>query len=122
MRIGDSIQIKACNSGGVCYRSWYSSVEAIEDDKVVVISLAGQPVQDLDRTWVSEHTIRGYYWLDRMYGLLEVYTADGTLEEIYVNISSPVHVEETHLWFTDYELDVSHKLPHPAQIVDEDEF
>lgn len=51
-----------------------------------------------------------------------MYAPDGTLHEIYVNIASPVRIEESRIWFVDYELDVSREPPHEARIVDEEEF
>lgn len=51
-----------------------------------------------------------------------MYRADGTLEEIYVDIASPVEIRDSATWFTDYELEVSRKPPHGARIEDEDEF
>ena len=103
-------------------RWWYATVEAVERDKVVVITPVGHRVEDIGGTWASEYAIRTYYWLNRWYSLLEVYAPDGQLAEIYVNISSPVEIEDSQLRFTDYELDVSRKPPHEAVIVDEGEF
>ena len=53
---------------------------------------------------------------------MEVYAPDGRLHEVYVNIGSPVEMEEGELRFIDYELDVSRMPPHAARIEDEDEF
>lgn len=33
-----------------------------------------------------------YYWPNRRYSLLEMYRSDGTLDEIYVDITSPVEI------------------------------
>jgi len=82
----------------------------------------GHWVEDIEGGWASPWAIRGVYWFDRGYSLLEVYTPDGRLDEVYVNISSPVEIGDGELRFTDYELDVSRKPPHPARIEDEDEF
>ncbi|MGD8969616.1 MAG: DUF402 domain-containing protein [Anaerolineae bacterium] len=72
--------------------------------------------------WTSEYAIRTSYWLARWYSLLEVYASDGTLEEIHVNVASPVRIEDSRIWFLDYDLDVSRQPPHEARIVDEREF
>jgi protein associated with RNAse G/E len=122
MQIGERIRVAAYKSDGTRYRCWYATVEALEPNLIVTISPAGHRVEDTSGGWVSQHSIRSYYWLDRWYCLLEVYAADGTLEEIYVNINSPIQIEDSELKFTDYELDVSRELPCGARIVDEDEF
>jgi protein associated with RNAse G/E len=122
MQIGDSVEVRAYKSDGTRYRCWYATVEAVEADKVVVISSVGHWVEDIRGAWVSEHAIRTYYWLNRPYSLLEVDAPNGTLVKIYVNISSPVEIGDTQLSFTDYELDVSREPPKEARIVDEDEF
>jgi protein associated with RNAse G/E len=122
MHICERIQIRAYKSDGTCYRSWYARVEAVTTSKVVTVTPAGHRVEGQHEGWTSRHAIRSHYWLDRWYTLLEAYAADGTLEEIYVNINSPVEIEGSGLRFTDYELDVSRELPQDARIVDEDEF
>lgn len=122
MRIGERIQVRAFKSDGTCYRWWCTTVEAVEQDLVVTVSPAGHRVEDISGGWVSQHSIRSYYWLDRCYCLLEVYGPNGELDEIYVNINSPAEIDDAGLRFTDYELDVSRELPRGARIVDEDEF
>ena len=122
MEIGERVQVRAYKSDGTCYRWWYATVEAVEKDEVVVITPVGQRVEDICGAWASEYAIRAYHWLNRWYSLLEVYAPNGRLEEVYVNISSPVEIEDSQMRFTDYELDVSRKPPHEASIVDEEEF
>jgi protein associated with RNAse G/E len=122
MQIGERVQVGAYKSDGTCYRWWYATVEAVETDKVVVVTPVGHRVEDIGGAWASEYAIRAFYWLDRGYSLLEVYAPDGKLVEIYVNISSAVEIEDSQMRFTDYELDVSRKPPHKARIVDEEEF
>jgi protein associated with RNAse G/E len=122
MQIAGKVQVRAYKADGTCYRWWYATVEAVETDRVVVITPVGHQVEDVSGGWASEYAIRGFYWLDRWYSLLEVYAPDGRLEEVYVNIGSPVEIEDSQMRFTDYELDVIWKPPHGARIVDEDEF
>jgi protein associated with RNAse G/E len=122
MQIGDSVLVRAYKSDGTCYRRWVATVEAIDTDRVVLVTPVGHRVQDISGTLVAEYAIRGYYWPDRWYSLLEVYAPGGELVEIYVNISSPAQIEDSLIEFTDYELDVSRELPHEARIVDQDEF
>jgi protein associated with RNAse G/E len=114
--------VRAYKSDGTCYRWWTGTVEAVARERVVVVTPVGHWVEDIGGGWASKWAIRGTYWFDRGYSLLEVYAPDGRLHEVYVNISSPVEIGEGELWFTDYELDVSRKPPHGARIEDEDEF
>jgi protein associated with RNAse G/E len=122
MQIGDKIQVKAYKSDGTCYRWWQGTVESVDPDEVVVVTPVGHWVGAIGGGWSSRYAIRAYHWRNRWYSLLEVYTADGRLDQIYVNINSPVEIEDSQIKFTDYELDVSRKLPEAARIVDEDEF
>jgi protein associated with RNAse G/E len=122
MEIDERVRVEAYKLDGTCYRWWHVTVEVVEADKVVVFAPAGHRVEEAGGGWRSEHAIRAFYWLDRWYSVLEVYARDGTLEEIYVNIASPVRIEDGRIWFVDYELDVSRKPPHEARIVDEEEF
>jgi len=122
MKIGERVQVKAYKSDGTCYRWWYATVEAVEADKIVVVTPFGHLVEAVGADWVSEYAIRAYYWPGRWYSLLEAYAPGGELAEIYVNIGSPVEIEDLQLRFTDYELDVSRKPPDEARLEDEDEF
>lgn len=122
MQIGDRVQVKAYKSDGTCYRWWFATVEAASTDKLVLITPYGHRVEDPHGGWNSKYAIRAYYWPQKWYSLLEVYGASGSLEQIYANISSPIVVGEEQIRFTDYELDVSRRLPHVGRIVDEDEF
>ena len=72
-------------------------VEAVEPDQVVVVTPAGHRVEAIGGGWTSEYAIRSYYWPDRGYSLLEVYTLDGRLAEVYVNINSLVEIGDSCL-------------------------
>lgn len=122
MQAGDSIAVKAYKSDGACYRTWPAIIETMADDLIVTISPIGKWVEDSRGGWISKVAVRTYYWLNKPYSLLEVYAADGTLEEIYVNINSLVQIEPTHFSYIDYELDVVLRPPTAATIVDQDEF
>jgi protein associated with RNAse G/E len=122
MSVGDRVEVRAHKADGTCYRWWRATVEAMEGDRIVLVAPAGHRVEDARGAWIAEHAIRATYWLDRWYSLLEVYGPDGGLVEIYVNIASPVEIEDSGLMFTDYELDVSRRPPQEARIVDEEEF
>ena len=122
LQIGSAITMRAYKTDGTCYRWWTATVEAIEPGLVVTATPAGHRLHTPDGDWISRWAVRSTYWPDRWYSLLEVYQPDGTLAEIYVNINSPVEIDDAQLCYTDYELDVSRELPHPARLVDEDEF
>jgi protein associated with RNAse G/E len=119
---GERVQVRAYKADGRCYRWWYATVEAAGADELVLVTPAGHRVEDVSGGWFSRYSIRAYYWPRRWYSLMEVYLPDGKLVEIYININSPVEIEEGQVRFTDYELDVSREPPDPARIVDEDEF
>jgi protein associated with RNAse G/E len=119
---GDRVTVSAHKADGTRYRRWRATVEAVEPGLIVVVTYAGHRVEDIDGDFTSSHAIRGYYWLDRNHNLLEAYRPDGTLAQIYVNVSSPPAIAGAHIRFTDYELDVSRVVPHAARIVDQDEF
>jgi protein associated with RNAse G/E len=122
LQIGSQLQVRAYHSDGACYRWWTGVVEAVDPPKIVVTTPVGHWVHTPDGGGRSRWSIRSTYWLDRWYAVLELYLPGAELEEIYVNINSPVEVSATQLSFTDYELDVSRVLPGRARLVDEDEF
>ncbi|NOH01033.1 MAG: DUF402 domain-containing protein [Chloroflexi bacterium] len=123
MKVGDLIQIRACKADGVVYRHWTAVIESVTADSIVTIGQAGSPVFNADgKVFHIQHHMRAYYWFDRFYSLLEVFEPTGELVEIYVNIGSILKFENGVLTVEDNELDVSKHPPHPAVIVDEDEF
>ncbi|CAN5539915.1 DUF402 domain-containing protein [soil metagenome] len=122
MQAGDQIKVKAYKSDGVCYRKWPATIEAVTDSLIITIAPIGKWVEDMGGGWVSTVAVRTFYWLDKPYSLVEVYEADGTLAEIYVNINSLVQLEQTDFSYIDYELDVVLRSPNVATIVDQDEF
>ncbi len=123
MKPGDLIHVRACKADGTVYRSWHTTVESVDTDLIVTISAPGGYVFDLVRGhYYTEHTLRSYYWLAKDYNLIEVFDANGQLEMVYLNIASPPRFDSDGMSFTDHELDVSRRLPHAAQLVDEDEF
>jgi len=124
MKNGDQIYICACKTDGTVYRSWHTTVETIETNLIVTISPAGSMV--IDKTRLGDHPIkhhlRSYYWLDKFYNLIEVFDANGTLVQIYINIASLPELTDDGMSFKDHELDVVRDLPGQAQLIDEDEF
>ena len=122
MQIGDSVQVKAYKSDGACYRWWTATVESVGPDELVLVTPLDHLVEASGVSWVSKYAIRGYYWPGKWYSLIEAYTPDKNLSEVYVNISSPVEIGDSQVRFTDYELDVSRRPPGEAELLDEDEF
>jgi protein associated with RNAse G/E len=122
MKPGDRVQVKAYKSDGTCYRWWTATVEAVEADTFVLVTPPGHWIDGTDGGLTSENALRVHYWPGKWYCLLEAYTPGGELAEIYVNINSPVEIQDSQLRFTDYELDVSRIPPHEARLEDEDEF
>lgn len=122
MKAGEEVLVKAYKADGACYRWWTATVEAVYEDEVVTFSPAGHRVEDPEGGWTSQQAIRAHYWPNKWMCLLEVYAPDGSLEEVFVNLNSPVVVAGSTMGFTDYELDVSRVLPEDAVVVDQDEF
>jgi protein associated with RNAse G/E len=122
LKIGDRVQAKAYKSDGTCYRWWSATVEVVHAYKLVLVTPVGHQIEGTDGGWPSENALRVYYWPGKWYSLLEAYAPNGELAEIYVNISSPMEIEDSNLWFTDYELDVRRRPPGEAWLEDEDEF
>ena len=122
LQVGEQVRVRAYKSDGTCYRWWDATVEAADHEMVITVSFPGHWIYDVKRSGRAKNIVRAFYWMDRPYNLLEVYRPSGELVEIYVNVGSPAQVVGGELHFTDYELDVSLEVPHPARIVDQDEF
>ena len=122
IKSGNRVQVKAYKSDGTCYRWWTATAESVTADELVLVTPAGHVIEDPSGDFASAHALRSYYWPGLWYCLLEAYTPDGELAEVYVNINSPIEVEGLQASFTDYELDVSRRPPGEAELVDEDEF
>ena len=123
LRIGDIIHVHACKADGTTYRNWTAAIESVTVDSIITIAPAGSAVTDKKRgDHIIGHHLRAYYWFDKFYNLIEVFAVDGTLVEIYINISSPPEFTDGRLCFKDHELDVSKYPPKPAELIDEDEF
>jgi protein associated with RNAse G/E len=97
-------------------------VEHATNDCVVTLSLLGSLVYDVRGDHITESRMRDYYWSDRLYNLIEVYSEDGALRQLYANVASPPVMTEHGFDVTDHELDVSWAPGRAARIVDEDEF
>ncbi len=122
MKPGEKILVKALKSDGHAYRWWHATIEAIGEAWITTMNPAGHSVEGPDGIWESEYAIRSYYWFGKSYNLLEVYRADGSLEQVYIHIASPPVLEDDHLNYTDWELDVVRYPGKKALLIDEDEF
>jgi protein associated with RNAse G/E len=96
----------------------------VNADSIVTISPAGSIV--IDKTKLGDHPIkydlRSYYWFDKFYNLIEVFDADGSLIQIYINIASIAEFTNNEISFKDHELDIVRDIPGSAKLIDEDEF
>jgi protein associated with RNAse G/E len=123
MKPDDAITVHALHADGQWYRRWPTTVESINDACIVTYSPANCPLEDAVRgSRTLPRAIRAYYWFDRFYNLVEEFAADGSLDEIYINIAGAPQMVEGGFSFIDHELDVSKQIGQPAVILDEDEF
>lgn len=119
---GDALTVRVLHADGQCFRSWVTQVVRITPDELVTLSAPGQVVHDVKGDWQSSHYLRGYYWFDRSYNLLEVYDSDGKFRELYLNVANPPTLQGNVLTWTDHELDISMLAGEAPRLVDEDEF
>jgi protein associated with RNAse G/E len=122
MKAGDRILVHAYKACGDCYRWWPATVESIDSERVVTMSRVGHSVRGSKGGWVSKFDVRGVYWFDRPYNLVEVYLPNGKLKQVYIHIASPARIKEGSLTYVDHELDVVRRPGQPVRIVDENEF
>ncbi|MDP9311028.1 MAG: DUF402 domain-containing protein [Chloroflexota bacterium] len=122
LQAGDIVTIQSFRADGTCYRSWQATIEQRNADQIITMTPAKTHVEGIGGGWVQQYHIRAFYWLDRPYNLLEVYRGDGTLEEVYIHIASPVRLQQGIIAYTDHELDVVMRPGEAPRVVDEDEF
>lgn len=122
MQVGEKIRIRALKACGDCYRWWPATIEALDSSSIVTVSRAGHAVHGPKGGWISKFDVRGVYWLDRPYNLVEVYLPDGQLKQVYIHIASPARVEGNTLIYTDHELDIVRRPGQQVRVVDEHEF
>lgn len=123
MQPGDSITVSALHADGQWYRRWRTTIESIDDAGIVTFFPAASEVENASgKVHRPPLAIRSHYWFDKPYNLLEVLDANGSLNEIYLNVASPPRVLDDGISFVDHELDVTKLAGQPARIVDQDEF
>jgi protein associated with RNAse G/E len=116
------LRVRALRADGTCYRSWTTELVYQDALGVVTFAVPGGVVDDRGQQWVKQHATRAVYWFDRPYNLLEVFTPEGTLVELYVHIASPARLVDSVLEYTDHELDVVLTPGEKPRVVDEEEF
>src|SRR5947209_18807461 len=122
MQVGDTIRIRALKACGNCYRWWPATVESIDRECIVTMARVCHAVRGAKGGWVSKFDMRGVYWFDRPYNLVEVYLPNGKLKQVYIHIASPARLDGTSLIYTDHELDIVRRPGQPVRVVDEHEF
>ncbi len=122
MNIGDEVTFRALHADGECYRWWYSTVEAVHADRIVVWMFKDEIIHQPNGDRSMPCDSRLHVLLDKWYSVEELLKPDGTCVELYLNINAPVIIEGNQITYTDYELDVSKVMGQPAEIIDQDEF
>lgn len=127
MKPGDTIWVRVSKADGAPHRWWQARVEQVTADCIVTYTPFGNPVHHNPATFAQAvydqpWHIRTYYWPGRCYDLLEVYTEQGALYELYSDITSPVVVVGDEIHFIDHELDVYQPAGGVPEIIDQDEF
>jgi protein associated with RNAse G/E len=123
MQPGEFITVYALHADEQWYRRWQTTVESVDDECIITFSPASSAGEHVTRgPYTLPFAMRGCYWLAKPYNLFEVLNADGSANEIYLNVASPPRIDGGELRYVDYELDVSLIPGQPAVIVDQDEF
>jgi protein associated with RNAse G/E len=122
MRPGDLIWVRIYKSDGQLHRAWRAPVESVADGQIVTFTEANNPIYTLTQNYSLSHSIRCFLWPGRRHTLLEVYTTDGELHELFADITSPIEIVDGEVHFIDHELDVQMALGGDPCIVDQDEF
>lgn len=122
MNLGHTLTIQAQRASGEPYRWWQGQVAQVTPDWVVVHQPIGTVVHSATGGWQNLYAIWNIFWFDHPYNLLEVYTPDGELLELYIHIASPPRLSDGQLVYVDYELDVVRAPGDEPRVVDVDEF
>jgi hypothetical protein len=46
IEVGERVRVRAYKSDETCYRWWWATVEAVEEERVVLVTPAGHQVED----------------------------------------------------------------------------
>ncbi len=121
-RVGDSVTCRAYKSDTTNYRWWQATVEAVGGNEIVTFAAPPRVVCQPSGDWHSRTYARQFFWLDKPCNLIEFYSEDSLLIDIYLNVSSPVLIKNNELHYIDFELDVACRPGEEPRILDEDEF
>jgi protein associated with RNAse G/E len=119
---GQQVRFDAYKADGHLYRGCLAQVESAAANYVVISYPVGTHFYGPKGAFSARHNIRVHLWTDRPYNLLEIFDPQGPLVQLYVNIASPAALHPGEVRFTDYELDISKRIGHPAEVLDIDEF
>lgn len=122
MSVGSDIDVRVFKADGTLYRSWRSTVEELDTQKIVVVTPIGRRVVGPGGGWTTRWDGREFYWFERPYNLIEVYEPGGRLRELYSHIASPARLEDGSITYVDHELDVVLKPGKMPVLEDEDDF
>ncbi|NQU44740.1 DUF402 domain-containing protein [bacterium] len=123
MRAGDQVKIEIRHADGQPYRRWPRVVKEISEEIVVVQTPLGSWIDNVGGNgWRLPWHVRRYLWFDREYHVMQMYGADGTLEQLHGDVGSPAKIDGSTITFIDCELDIVWKPGEQVQIADQDEF
>jgi protein associated with RNAse G/E len=124
VQAGDRVEVRQVHADGQVYRWWPATVETAGEREIVLIWPAGTVYEapEPGKAKVALYHVRGFFWTDRPYNIVEHYDDAGAAGPIYSDIAGPIRLEGATLSYTDYELDVAKYPGRPAEVEDEDEF
>lgn len=127
MKPGDELWVRAFKADSSPYRWWRAAIEQASEECIITYTRVGNaifhnPAKFRRVILHQRHAIRTYYWPGRRHNLLEVYMPDGRLRELYIDIISPIQVNDGEIHYIDHELDVQMYAGEKPQIIDQDEF
>ncbi len=123
MNLGDTISIKAHKADGVCYRWRDATVIELDESHIAFHMSKGTSYHDLYKgVRIAKYDCGAVYQFDKPWTRVEILDDAGMLIRLYMDICSPPRIVNGEVHYTDYELDVERVMPHPARLVDEDEF
>lgn len=116
------IRVTALRFDNTPYRWWQSEVEYESPNQLITLNRVGDLVYEAHSKWEMDNDCRMFYWTDRPYNLVETYDSNGDSKMIYINVASPIQIENDLGSYRDYDLDVVKKRGCSIKVLDEDEF
>ena len=88
---GDLMTFRCLHANGQWYRRWQTTIESISETQIVTYAAPNGWVENVNRGVTHfPRAMRGYYWIDKFFNLIELINADGSLHEIYINVAGPL--------------------------------